>query len=81
MQSLSGKSQDALRVLQKSASLGYGDSLYSLNAIFRDGKYNFEKDPQRAACYDRLWEELKEDKTKKFPNLNKICPLPPMPMP
>lgn len=28
-----------------------------------------------------LWEESQEDKTKKFPNIDKICPLPPKPMP
>ena len=71
----------ALRAYQDAARLGHGSSLYSLSAIFRDGEYGLAKDEQRAACYERQWRESEADKTKRFPNLNIICPLPPRPMP
>ena len=39
------------------------------------------KDEVRAACYKILSDESDEDKTKKFSNINIICPLPPQKMP
>lgn len=74
-------SELALKSLQAAAALGDGDSLFRLHSTFADGKYGAKTDPQRAACYERLWRESEADKTKRFPNLNIICPLPPMPMP
>ncbi len=66
---------------QKTAALGNSQSLYNLYSIFNEGEYGLEKDPVRAACYDRLHGELDADKTKTFPNIDRICPLPPKPMP
>ena len=74
-------SEFALKSFQAAAALGHGSSMYSLGAIFRDGEYGLAKDKQRAACYERLWRESEADKTKRFPNLDIICPLPPRPMP
>lgn len=78
---VTGRPQEALRVLQKSGELGHSMSLWSLYSIFNDGEYGITKDAQRAVCYRKLSKEVDEDKTKKYPNLNKICPLPPTPMP
>ena len=74
-------SAGALRRHQEAAKLGYAQSLYSLMTVFREGNRGLAKDEQRAACYERLWRESEADKTKRFPNLNIICPLPPRPMP
>ena len=71
----------SLQYFQKAAALGHSQSLYNLYSTFKDEDYGIEKDPIRAACYDRLWREADEDKTKRFPNIDKICPLPPKPMP
>lgn len=70
-----------LIAFQRAAKLGHGSSMFKLSSIFENGEYGQEKDPQRAACYERLWREGKEDKGKKFPDLDRICPLPPKPMP
>ena len=66
---------------QKAAALGDSQALYMLQAAFAEGKRGVTKDPTRAACYKRLSDELDADKTKKFPNIDRICPLPPKPMP
>ena len=66
---------------QKAAALGDTKALYFLYSAFKDGEDGFAKDPTRAACYKRLSDELDADKTKKFPNIDRICPLPPKPMP
>ena len=66
---------------QKAAALGNTKAFYFLHSAFKDGEDGFAKDPARAACYKRLSDELDADKTKKFPNIDRICPLPPKPMP
>ena len=66
---------------QKAAALGDSQALYMLQAAFAEGKRGVTKDPTRAACYKRLSDELDADKTKKFPDIDRICPLPPKPMP
>ncbi len=71
----------SLAYFQQSAALGHRESVYALEGIFEDGEYNLGKDPQRAACYRKLYEELRADPSKKFPNIDRICPLPPKPMP
>lgn len=71
----------ALPYFQKAAALGHSQSLYGLHKIFENGKYGMEKDPIRAACYKKLDEMLDADKSKRFPDIDKICPLPPKPMP
>ncbi|MBC7993272.1 MAG: sel1 repeat family protein [Rhizobacter sp.] len=71
----------ALDAYQAAAKLGHNQSLFTLQTIFGEGKYGVAKDEVRAACYKRLSDESDEDKTKKFPDIDKICPLPPKPMP
>jgi hypothetical protein len=71
----------ALRTLQTAGKLGHKQSLFYLKSAFENGEHGVVKDQQRAACYERLWRESEADKSKKFPNLDYICPLPPNPMP
>jgi uncharacterized protein len=71
----------ALKLLQAASALGHTQSLFSLHLTFAYGRDGHEKDSQRAACYDRLYRESDADKTKRFPNIDRICPLPPTPMP
>ncbi len=61
---------------QKAGTLGHTDSLYWLYATFKNGNYGVEKDPERAACYDRLWRESDDNPGKRFPDLDQRCPLP-----
>ena len=66
---------------QAAAKLGHNQSLFTLRSIFFTGSIRRAKDEVRAACYKRLSDESDEDKTKKFPNINIVCPLPPQKMP
>lgn len=66
---------------QAAGKLGYRLSLSALAELFEGGGFGIEPDQARASCYRRLAKELREDKTKKFPNLDQICPLPPRKMP
>lgn len=75
------KPVEALQAFQAAAKLGHHQSLWTLHTIFEVGDYGVAKDQRRAACYKRLSDESDEDKTKKFPNINIICPLPPQKMP
>ena len=70
-----------LPYFQKAAALGDSQALYMLQTAFTEGKRGVIKDPTRASCYKRLSDELDADKTKKFPNIDRICPLPAKPMP
>nr|WP_255322065.1 hypothetical protein [Pseudomonas aeruginosa] len=69
----------ALLYFQKAAALGHNDSLWKLYATFNEGKYGVEKTPELAACYERLWEESHADPSKRFPDVDTLCPLPPVP--
>lgn len=71
----------ALEAYQAAARLGHNQSLWELRSRFERGENGVSKDEVRAACYERLWQESQADKTKKFPDIDKICPLPPKPMP
>ena len=71
----------ALAYFQQAAALGHEASLFSLIGIFRDGEYGITKDPQRSACYQKLLDEVDAEKSKRFPNIDRICPLPPKPIP
>lgn len=71
----------ALKAFQKAGSLGSSEALFWLHDAFKMGVDGVEKDSQRAACYDRLWRDADADKSQKFPDLDRICPLPPAPMP
>jgi TPR repeat protein len=75
------KMPEALRAFQTAGKLGNTQSLFTLAELFEEGGPGVGKDPARAACYRRLEAESDEDKTKKFPNIDTICPLPPAPMP
>ena len=70
-----------LSYFQKAAGLGDTNSLYTLFDAFGNGEWNIAKDPARAACYERLWKESEADNKKTFPNIDRICPLPPKPVP
>ncbi|VAW69684.1 hypothetical protein MNBD_GAMMA10-1318, partial [hydrothermal vent metagenome] len=61
---------------QKAAALGSRSALYSLMAAFEEGKRGVSEDPERAACYNKLRDELDKDKKKKFPDIDQRCPLP-----
>lgn len=76
-----GNIELGLSYFQRAAALGDDQALFKLQTTFEEGKYSVTKDPRRAACYKRLSDELSADKTKKFPNIDRICPLPPKPMP
>ncbi|WP_454726510.1 MULTISPECIES: hypothetical protein [Cupriavidus] len=69
----------ALEYFQKAAALGYEDSIYKLQVLFKAGKNGVEKDLERAACYDRLWDQLQAEPGKRFPDIDRLCPLPPPP--
>lgn len=71
----------ALEYFQKAASIGNKESLYALYFIFGRGKHGILKDPKRASCYDELLEQLQADPNKRFPDINQICPLPPLLLP
>jgi uncharacterized protein len=61
---------------QKAAALGDSASLYALVTAFEEGVDGAPKDEKRADCYTKLWEELEEDESKRFPDIDRICPLP-----
>ncbi|MBG4396799.1 sel1 repeat family protein, partial [Pseudomonas aeruginosa] len=69
----------ALEYFQRAAALGYNDSLYRLYTIFDEGEYGIQKDPQRAACYYELRKQLKTEPGRRFPDIDRLCPLPPPP--
>lgn len=73
--------EKSLAYFQKAGALGHSESLFHLYKVFEKGEDGIAKDPQRAACYKDLDEILDADKTKRFPNIDKLCPLPPKPMP
>lgn len=75
------KGLEAAGAYQAAARLGHRQSLWSLHTLFDKGAPGLEPDPARAACYERLFDESAEDKTRRFPDLDKICPLPPQGMP
>lgn len=66
-----------LVAFQAAGRLGHRQSLWTLHSAFEDGDFGQLKDPMRSTCYERLWEESKNDKTKTFPDIDKLCPLPP----
>ncbi|MDB5802421.1 MAG: Sel1 repeat, partial [Rhodocyclales bacterium] len=73
--------QKAMRAFQDGGKLGHNQSLFKLGKIFRQGEYGIEPDPQRSTCYAGLEAASDADKTKTFPDLDRICPLPPKKMP
>ncbi|MGU2316346.1 tetratricopeptide repeat protein [Pseudomonas aeruginosa] len=69
----------ALEYFQKAASLGSDKSLYKLYRTFKNGEFGISKDLQRAACYKNLDKQLQSDPTRRFPDIDRLCPLPPPP--
>ncbi|WJV25553.1 MULTISPECIES: tetratricopeptide repeat protein [Pseudomonas] len=67
----------ALESFQRGAALGHEKSLYMLYSTFKEGSNGVEKDPRRAACYDKRWAEAQAEPGKKFPDIDRLCPLPP----
>jgi len=67
----------ALLYFQKAAALGYNNSLYKLYSLFDEGKNGVIKDPKRAACYYDLRKQLQAEPSKRFPDIDRLCPLPP----
>ncbi|HBN9874132.1 sel1 repeat family protein [Pseudomonas aeruginosa] len=67
----------ALEHFQKAASLGSDKSLYKLYRTFKNGEFGISKDLQRAACYKNLDKQLQSDTTRRFPDIDRLCPLPP----
>jgi uncharacterized protein len=65
-----------LEVLQRSAALGHSGSLFRLQKAFEEGRYGLAKDLERSRCYEQLGKEVDADKSKRFPNIDIICPLP-----
>jgi len=80
-QNFEEKMPEALKAFQASGKLGHTQSLWTLQSLFQEGKYSIEKDEARAACYKRLMQESEQDQTKRFPDIDKVCPLPPKKMP
>ena len=76
-----GDASRGLAYFQRAAALGNMDSLYVLYTAFKDGDWGTSIDTARAACYYKLLEEVRADNKKTFPNIDRICPLPPKPLP
>lgn len=72
---------ESLKYYQIAARFGHELSLFSLYQIFKEGKHDISKDASRTACYENFLNVVDEDKTKTFPDIDRICPLPPKPMP
>lgn len=71
----------ALAAYQLAARLGNRQSLWALSFLFEGGAPSgIASDPVRSACYRRLASEA-ERENQPIPSLDRICPLPPKPMP
>ncbi|MDG3821175.1 sel1 repeat family protein [Pseudomonas aeruginosa] len=71
--------EKSLKYFQKAASLGHKDSLFHLYSMFRNGEDGVAKDSKRADCYFELRKQLIADPKKRFPDIDRLCPLPPPP--
>ncbi|CAD5109794.1 tetratricopeptide repeat protein [Zestomonas carbonaria] len=69
----------ALLYFQKAAALGHKASLYRIYSMFEAGENGLNKDPGLAACYYKLLEQVRTDPSKRFPDIDTLCPLPPVP--
>ncbi|MGU2316349.1 tetratricopeptide repeat protein [Pseudomonas aeruginosa] len=76
---LEKETSKSLSYFQKAASLGHEKSIYMLYSIFNDGEDGLAKDPQRAVCYFERWNEAKLAPGRQFPDIDRLCPLPPPP--
>jgi uncharacterized protein len=76
----------SLKWLQKAVSLGYGQSAFTLENIFENGpkaivNYGNPVDAERARRYGLIGKELEKNPNARFPDIDKIVPLPPAPLP
>jgi uncharacterized protein len=76
----------SLMWLQKSAELGYPIAFTALTDTFTNGdkamiNYNTGVDLERAKRYSAMHAELRVNPAARFPDINKIVPLPPAPLP
>ena len=69
----------AIEYFLRAAAFGYNDSLYRLYSLFDEGESGVPQDPKRAACYYELRKQLRADPSKRFPDIDRLCPLPPPP--
>jgi hypothetical protein len=73
----------ALKVLQQGVRFGSEDAANHLFSMFAQGEtiVNNVKDPIRAARYSALGDALYHNPDLRFPNLDKVLPLPPAKLP
>ena len=83
-----GNYSQALYFYQKAAEYGYQKSAYRLSNVFNTNDPNNELyylgqqiDPERVKRYQKIHEELDNNPYAKFPDINKIVPLPPAELP
>jgi len=74
-----GNYPKAMYFTQVAASMGLPTSMVKLDGVFRDGDYGYEKNLEHAAVYERFLYQLEYDASLTFPELAKLCPLPPHP--
>lgn len=67
-----------LHYFQKAAALGHNQSLYHLYSIFSDGEDGIPINSELAACYYKLLTLLRVDPDTRFPDIDHLCPLPPL---
>ncbi|WP_246216117.1 tetratricopeptide repeat protein [Paraburkholderia agricolaris] len=75
--------QRAVRVLQEGVKFGNADSANYLFSVFNNGDVmvNHVIDHARAERYNVLGDVLERNPDLRFPNLDKVLPLPPAPLP
>lgn len=64
---------------QQAGKLGHRIALSALHAMFSEGERGAPIDQALAAKYLAVLEQVREDETLQFPNLDTLCPLPPKP--
>jgi TPR repeat protein len=70
-----------LAYFQKAASLGSKESMWMLYEIYDRGRDGIARDPKRAACYYALFDQLRHEPNKLFPDIDRFCTLsPPAPI-
>jgi uncharacterized protein len=76
----------SMKWLQTAISFGHKQSAYTLGSIFKEGpsaltNYGNDIDTERAARYLIIKKELEKNPNARFPDIEKIVPLPPAPLP
>ena len=73
----------ALQILHDGVKFGSEDAANALFVAFSNGKpmVGYAKDPARARRYSTLGDALYNDPDRRFPNLDKVIPLPPAKLP